>query len=272
VSSWLLLTALAAACGEASCEPLASPQVAWEKVLAGAPLVLAVGEYHELSTGPKAKSAVKRFTEAMLPSLKGKAVSLVVETWITNGKCGEAEKKAVAEVKKTTQRPANTEDELETLLSRSYELGLKNHILTLDCDEYRSMVGADGELDAEKSLRMMRDKVEEKVLELRDKGESGVDGKLVVLYGGALHNDRYPAEDWKDFSFGATLAQRVGGEYVELDLLVPEYVEKDDELLATPWFKPAVALAAKGQAVLVTLRPGVFALVFSPGKARGKAR
>src|SRR5438309_2107675 len=99
-------------------EPLAfkSPAEAFARVLREKPLVLAVGEYHEVEGAAKTKSALKRFTELMLPSLKGHASSLVVETWITNGRCGEAEVKAVAEVKKVTQRPQHTEDEVETLM------------------------------------------------------------------------------------------------------------------------------------------------------------
>ena len=68
---------------------------AFAAVLERKPEILAVGEYHEIEGAPKVRSAVQRFTTEMLPLLKGRAKALVLETWITNGKCGEVEKKAV---------------------------------------------------------------------------------------------------------------------------------------------------------------------------------
>ena len=41
---------------------------------------------------------------------------------------------------KTTQRPETTEDEVTTLLDRTFKMGVKNHILLIDCDDYRSML------------------------------------------------------------------------------------------------------------------------------------
>ena len=71
------------------------------KVLELQPSILAVGEVHQVEGGPKVKSAVKRFATELLPALKGRAGALVLETWMTTGKCGELEKKATAAVAKT---------------------------------------------------------------------------------------------------------------------------------------------------------------------------
>lgn len=268
----LVLLALLAATPDAgvceSCETFKTPRAAFEKVLAEAPLVLAVGEYHELEGGPKVQSAIKRFTNELLPALKGKAGSLVAETWMLNGKCGEVEKQAAKEVQKVTQRPKETEDEVTTMLDRSYALGLKNHILIIDCDDYRSMLDEKNELDAEKSLLLVRRKVEEMALSVREKEEAGVEGKLLVLYGGALHNDLVPLDAYKDYSFGPSLAKETGGRYVELDLLVPEFVRDDEDLRKLPWFAPALARAAKGETVLVSPRPGVRFIVFPAKKKK----
>jgi hypothetical protein len=81
------------------------------------PRVLAVGEQHQTTKTAKIPSAIKRFTEEFLPLLSSMgATDLVVETWISTGKCGEEEKQAVAEVEKTTERPKNTENEVMTLV------------------------------------------------------------------------------------------------------------------------------------------------------------
>jgi hypothetical protein len=249
------------------CESFKSPRAAFERVVSAGPLILAVGEYHEVEGAPKVKSAIARFTADLLPLLKDKAGAMIAETWMLNGKCGETEKQAAKEVQKTTKRPKETEDEVTVMLNRSYALGLKNHILILTCDDYRSMLDEKGELDAEKSLKLVRDKVEEKALEVREKEEAAVEGKgkMLVLYGGALHNDLEPSERWAPFSFGPRLDREVEHRYVELDLLVPEYVKDDDDLVKEAWFKPALARAARGETVLVSPRPGVRMLVFPAG-------
>lgn len=255
-------------CGPAPCETFKTPAAAFKRVLERAPLVLAVGEYHALSGGPKVKSAIYRFTKDMVPLLSGKATSLIVETWMTNGRCGEVEKAAVAEVKKVTKRPDETEDEVTTLLGKTYDLGLSNHILVLDCAEYKSMLDETGSLDAAKSLLLVRRKVEQKALEVREKEEGAVPGKMLILYGGALHNDLKPLEGWEHYSYGPSLWASLDGGYVELDLVVPELGSNDDDLVKEPWFQPALARAGTTTTVLVTPHPGVYVLVFP--KKKGK--
>lgn len=235
-----------------------------------APRVLAVGEYHEVRGAPKVRSALDHFTGELLPLLAPRAGALIAETWMTNGRCGAVEAKATAQVEKVTQRPETTEDELTTMLTRAFDLGFANHILVLSCDEYASMLDEAGQLDAAKSLKLVRDKVEAKALEARDKGEGGTAPKVLLLYGGAVHNDLHPTELWEDYAFGPSLAQALDGGYVELDLLVPEFVARDDELAALPWFGPALEAARAGSTVLVQPQPGVYQLLFAatPKRAR----
>jgi hypothetical protein len=255
------------ACGPVRCEAFKTARAAFDRVLERLPVVLAVGEYHEIEGGPKVKSAISRFTHELLPALEGKATSLVVETWMTNGRCGEVEKAAVAQVKKVTQRPETTEDEVTTLMDKAYAQGIANHILIVDCDEYRAMLNAQGGLDAEKSLLLVRRKVEEKALEVREKKEGGLPGKVLILYGGALHNDLHPLEGWESYSFGPALSGAIDGGYVELDLVVPEFGANDDDLVKEKWFAPALKLAGTNLTVLVAVHPEVYAIVFPRKKA-----
>lgn len=253
----LLLLGVLAAASDAGITAYPDAKRAFAKVLEANPAVLAVGEYHEVDGATKVKSALKRFTTELLPSLKGRPGALIVETWMTTGKCGEVEKQAVAAVAKTTHRPKTTENELETLLQKSFALGLTNHILLLSCDEYKSMLGDDGELDGEKSLTLVKNKLEDKALEAREKGEG-----RVIIYGGALHNDLRPAEGFEGVTFGPALRSATDGGYVELDLLVPEYVEKDEDLVKEPWFEEAMKLSSQGKAVMVSPGEGTRVLIF----------
>jgi len=258
-----LLLILAALDGGVSIEVFKTPTAALREVMRAHPVMLGVGEYHELKGAPTVRSAIKRFTTELLPSLDGGATSLIVETWMLSGKCGQVEKQATKAVEKVTQRPKETEDEVTTLLTRSYDLGLKNHILVINCDDYRSMLDADGELDAERSLILVRRKIEGKAIEVREKGEGGVPGKTLLLYGGALHNDLQPKAIDAEFSFGPALQAATDGGYVELDLLVPEYVEKDPDLLELPWFATALKRSRQGHTVLVRPSPGVNVVLFA---------
>jgi len=267
----MLLALMVLAAAPPPCEPctvVPTPLDAFRRVLAREPTVLAVGEYHEVKGAPKVPSAIRRFTTELLPALKGKVASLVVETWMLNGKCGEAEKQATAAVAKTTQRPDSTEDELTTLLDRTFKLGVKNHILLIDCADYRSMLDDAGELDGEASLLLVKRKVEEKAVEVLENGEAGTKDKLLLLYGGALHNDLEPLPEWRAYSFGPTLRRETDGHALELDLLVPEYVETDEDLLKEPWFAGALALSRAGKTVLVNPHPDVYLLLFARSKKR----
>lgn len=268
----LVLMMLASLDGGAPMVAFSTPREAFGHVLATRPQILGVGEYHELKDSPKVPSAIRHFTAEALPVLDGGASSLIVETWMLNGRCGEVEKQAAAAVEKTTKRPVETEDEVTTMMGRAYDLGLKPHTLLITCADYASMLDADKELDAEKSLLLMRSKVEEKALEVRENEEGGLPGKMLILYGGALHNDLVPTADDAPFSFGPRLRRETNGGYAELDLLVPEYVEKDDDLLKLPWFTPALALAKKGKTVLVQPSPGVNVIVFAYSKVKTRRR
>jgi len=265
-----LLAAPDAGCD--GCQVFPSAKDAFHAALVPEPLVLAVGEYHELKGGPKVASALKCFTKDMLPLLKDRVTSLVVETWMVKGRCGAIEQQATKAVAKATERPDETEAEVTHLLDVSYGMGVKNHILILDCADYRAMLTDAGTLDAEASLLMVKRKVEEKALEARAKEEGGVPGKVLLLYGGALHNDLVPTTDDAPYAFGPRLRRETNGGYAELDLLVPEYVEKDEDLLKLPWFPSALALAKKGKTVLVQPSPGVNVIVFSYSKVTSRRR
>jgi hypothetical protein len=255
-------------CGGAPCSSCRTAREAFSRVLAERPAVLAVGEYHQLKGQPKVSSGVKRFTRELLPLLQGRAGSLIVETWMVNGRCGQVEQQATKAVEKTTKRPAETEDEVTTLLARSYALGFANHILLLDCDDYRALLDEQGDLDAERALRMVREKVEAKALEVREKGEAGTPQRPVVLFGGALHNDLHPAAEDEAWAFGPSLSRAVDGGYAELDLVVPEFISADAPLRLEPWFAPALARALRGRVVLVSPSKGVWRLLFPPTRRR----
>jgi hypothetical protein len=263
--------------------PGAGPALA--HVLADRPRVVGFGEYHQRVGGPAVPSALKRFTEQMLPVLATQATDLVVETWVTDGTCGAAEKKVVANVKKTTERPKATENEIVTLALRARAARVQPHALKVGCADYQRMLGGKN-VDYVKLLefigRQLRDTALGAMAERARPAATSRDGgapasapagppdarRLVALYGGALHNDLYPAAGLEAWSYAADLAKH--GRYVEVDLYVPEYVAGDERLAKEPWY-PLLERAGPDRVLLIEREKNSYILVLSTTPAPASA-
>ncbi|HEU5060614.1 MAG TPA: hypothetical protein VFU21_28985 [Kofleriaceae bacterium] len=223
------------------------------------PRVLGVGEVHLVQGGPRVRSALDRFTGDMLAGLRGRASDLVVETWVSAGSCGKAEKQVTADVKAKTERPPETESEIGRLLRRASELGMKPRVMTMRCEQYEKIRSKTGEIDYDGLLQLIGGELHRNVRAVLE----GRPHASVVVYGGALHNDRAPNEGVAAYSYGARLAGELGDGYVELDLYVPELVAADELMRAEPWF-PLLARAA-GKVVLVERGPGSYIMLLERG-------
>jgi hypothetical protein len=231
------------------------------RILHARPRVIAFGEYHQTKDGPKAPSAISRFTGQMLDAFKSGASDLVVETWITKGDCGATEKKVVKQVETTTQRPEATEDEVVTLIKRAKTDGLQPHILELSCDEYRAIEPKDGEVDYEKLLGVITEKLRRAII-FALAMQAGGPPRTVLVYGGALHNDLHPEAALAAYSFGPAIDRAVHRRYLEVDLYVPEYIEGDREITSQPWYARYLAAARPGRPTLVERGPRSYIIVF----------
>jgi hypothetical protein len=248
-------------CAGATCTSFASAAEAFARVVAKQPRILGIGEYHQLE-GSTAPSALHRFTQELLPRLRGRAAELVVETWITDGKCGEVEKQVVGDVKVETRRPAATENEVLTLGIRAKKLGIPPTAVNLTCAQYATVLAKDGSLDDEQLLLLVAKLLGEKALRISAEHHALGDDRTVVIYGGALHNDLAPDPALAGYSYAPGLVKALGARYLELDLYVPEYVAADEEVTAEPWF-PATSRKARGARTLLVERgPASFAIVF----------
>lgn len=214
-------------CGAIECRRFATPAEAFDAVLASKPAILGVGELHETEGAPKVRSSIAWFAKALVARLEHRASDLIAETWISEGDCGATEQKAVEEIGEVTERPESTEDELVALLLGAKEHGVRPHVLEVSCEQYSKLLDADGALDAEKLLVLVTKLLLEKATDLYEKNQARDSKRMIVIYGGAVHNDVEPAKDYADFSFGPALDRLAEGRYAELDLFVPELVERD---------------------------------------------
>jgi hypothetical protein len=270
----LLAAAKAPPAPELRARAVPSVKGAVEQLLARRPRVVAFGEIHQTTASLHVPSSLKHFSEELLAVVAPRASDLVVETWVTEGKCGKTEKAVLKDVQKTTERPRETEDEVVTLLKRAKAAGVKPHILSVSCREYEAIYqGKDG-VDYDALLRMTSEKLEAGVREVLGKPGAGADARAVVVYGGALHNDLAPPAGMSAYAFGESVSQSVGGKYLEIDLYVPEYVDKQQSLRAQPWYAAYKKAARSGQAVMIERSLDSYVLVFprSPRPKGGHRR
>ena len=212
-----------------------------------APRVVAFGEYHELKGNLGVKSGLKRFSEQLLAAIQPLTSDLILETWVTAGGCGKEEKQVVADVTTTTKRPVTTENELVTLIKQARGIGVQPHILEISCGEYQGLLGKDGAVDYEKMLKLVGDLLAKKIAQVKLRREAAGIRKIVAVYGGALHNDLYPSEDFRPYTFGPGTAIAFPGQYLEVDLYVPEFIANDEGLTKEPWFAKYVQKSRTGK-------------------------
>ena len=234
----------------------------------GSPLVLGVGELHQTTDTAAIASSLSRFTRQLWPLIAARVSDLIVETWVTDGACGKAEAATVGDVARTTQRPAATEDEIVTLLERAKASGARPHILKVTCAEYRLLARSGGggsrqPVDFERMLALIEQKLEAKVTDVLATRPAADATKLVVVYGGALHNDLHPDPVLARFSYGLRAFHATAGRYRELDLYVPAYLERSAAIHGEPWFPLWERAAASRRPVLLRRSPESFILVFA---------
>ncbi len=270
------LPAGATACGAPRpgppCVRFASNEDAFRWVLAHDPAILAIGEAHAQKGTEHLASATKRFTDSMVSLLDGRASDLLVEAWAGDPKC----QKQVAQVA-TAQKPVqqaqaqSNPNEYVALGTRAKELGVQPHLLRPTCDDYAGLADA-GDDVVTQSLGLIKRLTQSDATALFRRNEAAKNGKAVVTYGGAMHNDLAPAEALRQYSFGPELAAATGGRYVELDLIVPEYVKNTDTWEKLPWFAAFQADTAAGvprdKPSLYRLGDRSFVLIFAATASR----
>ncbi len=242
-----------------TCTQYDSARDAFLHAIASDPLVLAIGEAHAPSSLPAARadagrasavvSAAKRFTGELLPLLAGRASDLLLELMMPPSGCLDA----AAEVRRleepVTSRHAETaQDDYVAMGERARALGIVPDMLRPTCEDMDAIRHAkDDFLDVSLTTIARLSRAQAMRLVDRD-ARSDVDrGKMVVLYGGALHNDLSPAAGAARWSYAPELDAHVQGRFVAVDLIVPEFIGEDDTWRSLPWW-PLYESARQGAA------------------------
>jgi hypothetical protein len=257
----------ASGCGRGSesvrCQSFSSVESAFEFVLEKQPRLLAIGEAHAQKGTENVPSATRRFAESMLPMLKGRASQLLIELWVANGNCGQVERKVSKQQQAVTQNQAATnQNEYLWLGHRAKALGMTPYALTPSCEEYQSIATA-GPQDVDRMLEMIARASAKRLLTWLETSNDERSPELIVAYGGALHNDLAPRRGREHWSFGPELARKTGGAYVELDLIVPEYVKAEPSWQSFPWYASYASAAHSKQTLLYSTNDQSFTLIFA---------
>jgi hypothetical protein len=250
-------------------ESFVSPAGAMKAFVGDATGVVAFGELHQTVKTAGVRSSIARFTDEILPAIAPRAAHLIVETWVSRGACGETEKKVTGDVARTTERPAETENEIVRLLRRAKELGVAPHVLDVDCHEYQGLVGAGGAVDYDRLLTLTGQHLGRAVQQAL-KLPRPADRPLVLVYGGALHNDLAPSPELAKYSFGPAIDAVTRGDYREVDLFVPELVDTYPALRPERWYAAWRPVRGRPGTILIRRQPRSAVVVFEAGAPHRK--
>jgi hypothetical protein len=240
-----------------------SPALAFQDAIGRDPRIVSVGEAHA-QKGASVQSSAKRFASEILPSLAGRASDLVVELMMPPTGCAPkvaAVRDAQAPV--TSHQAASDQGEYVAMGDAARKLGIVPDLLRPTCADLDAIDDAgDDAIDA--SLRTIKRLTADKVKKLvdRDSRVPGEAGKIVLTYGGAIHNDRDPSPERRPWSFGPDLDAYVEGRYVEIDLYVPEFIEATEAWKRLPWYPHYDAAKLGTKTTMFRVRERSYVILF----------
>jgi hypothetical protein len=249
-------------CGALECRLFDAPEDAFAAVLESKPLVLGIGEAHAQKGTEGVDSSAKRFTEKLLPQLRDRASDLVVELMLPPKGCKPAETKVREKQQEVTKQQAESnQSEYVTMGEAARKVGVVPDALRPSCADLDKAAKA-GDSAITTMLETIARLAGTKAKELLERNKKLNQEKLIVLYGGALHNDVTPKPGREAWSFGPDLVKATDGRYLELDVFVPESIQDTESWKAMAWYAHYDRAAHAGGAVLFKTGPSSYALVF----------
>lgn len=227
--------------------------------------VIGLGELHARTDRPVARTALAQLT-ATLPALGDQISDLVLETWIVDPKCGRTAVETTRKLETEVRRPATTKSEIAQLVDAAKAAGIRPHAMTLGCADYETLAPGGGAPDPVAMLTLTTrelTRVTTSAIAYRDRHPGG--RRWIAVYGGALHNDRFPDDSVAEWSYVPAVDAAARGRYVEIDLIVPALAEADATSRRQPWF-PLVGAA--GDEVILWARGARSFVVILPRAAR----
>lgn len=199
--------------------------------------VIGFGELHARTDRAQVRTTLSRFTADGLPAIAGKLSDLVIETWLIDKGCEKTATTASATVDATMRRPIETKNEIAELADAARKAGIQPHAMRVTCDDYARIAPPGKPMDVPAMLTLTTSELGRIATEAvihRDREPSHK--PWIALYGGALHNDRFPDNGVADWSYAAKADAASSNHFVEIDLIVPELADHDDVLAKQAWY------------------------------------
>ncbi len=202
--------------------------------------VIGFGELHQRTDRAQVKSSLAAFTAA-LPAIADKLSDLVIETWLVDPKCGKPAVAATAKVETTVKRPEATKSEIALLAEAARAAKIQPHAMTLTCTDYVAIAPANHDVDPVAVLTLTTRELKRIATSAVTHRDKEPDHRpWIAVYGGALHNDRFPDAGVAEWSYAAEVDRVTNNHFVEVDIIVPELAEGDPAQQNQPWY-PLVA-------------------------------
>lgn len=249
-------------CGAFTCRrfPNAAPALLYVLEV-DRPRALGVGESHALAGTEAIASATSRFAHELLPAIAERTSDLVVELVMPPSNCApDTTQQVEREEREITQgQAASNQNQFVELGHRARAVGVVPYILHARCEDLDAIAraGDEGVLVLMETIARLTIREVDRLLARQPPG----DERMVVAYGGALHNDVNPRPGRERWSYGPELAARTQGRYTAIDLIVPEHIQDTDSWRAFPWYDAVPPLTDDG-CVLLELAPRSWVLFF----------
>jgi hypothetical protein len=257
-------------CGALDCRQYAAPVDAFLDAVGPDPLVVGVGEAHA-PKGASVPSSAKRFADALLPALAGRASDLLVELMMPPAGCVEAAAQVRQEQKAVTSRESEkNQDDYVAMGEKARSMGVVPDMLRPTCADMDAVRDAgDSAIAASLDLIARLTRSQATRLVDRDARSDADRGKMVLVYGGMLHNDLAPPPEAAEWSYAPAIDTHVRGRFVAVDLVVPEFIGDDDTWRSLPWWQHYDKAKMGAKATLFRTGERSYVVVF-PVSASGK--
>ena len=241
---------------------------AFAAVLASKPAIIAVGEAHAQKGTEHIDSSAHRFTNSLLPMISAESSDLIIELIVADRACKKATQQVAEATEPVTKTQRNSnKSEYLVLAETAEKLGVRPHVLRPNCDQFKTVANA-GDDKVLQMLTLIADLSVDIVSRIRRRNAAAKAKRgVVILYGGAMHNDLSPQDGREPFSFGPRLTQLVDGRYIEIDMIVPEFIRDSDTWRALEWYPHFKRDANPDKATLFNPRPGSYVLIFPESPA-----
>jgi hypothetical protein len=248
------------ACPAPACRNFATPAEAFEAALASKPLVVGIGEAHTQKDAAASATTAKRFTLDILPGLKGRATDLFVEILMPAAGCQKVVKAVrTAHAPVTEKQAPQNQDDYLAMGEASKRLGIRPDLLRPTCAELAAISDAGDDVVPKTLETIARLSVQQTKAALERKGRT--EGAMVLLYGGALHNDKEPPPVRAAWSYGKEVSALANGRYVEIDVFGADQIRDDDTWKKQPWISRYDKAKLGAKVTLLELRPDAFVLI-----------